>query len=148
MTNNKGWPNEPTRHALSSHGIRTSFDRDKQINKDDITDIIRRGHSYRNFRPEDFMEHALTEDGKLDEEKYIEARRVYNKMEDGRFNDMMDSVLRFFTALDEDEKDVWAEHNPELINWLGVHGFLQVLNTCEEYTGIPSYYEFRVVDNE
>lgn len=139
---NRGWQHQPIRHGLASQGIKSSFNQEKMIEKDDVTEIIDRGHSYRNFRPDDFLQHSLNEKGEVVQEKYIEARSAYNKMEGGRFNKMMDSVLKFFNALDEDEKEVWVENNPELVNWLGIHGFLQILDTCEEFTGIPSYYEF------
>jgi len=143
----KGWKGDPIRHALASKGIRTSFNQDKQYDSDlNIVEKRVHGTSYRNYRPDDFMEHSLIDEETIDREKYIEARRVYNELESGRFRDMMNSFANFFANLDSDEQEVWADNNPEMMNWLGVHGFLQQLKTFEDWTGVPSFYSFEVVN--
>ncbi len=143
------WKNESSRHALASRGIRSSFDQKKQLD-DDLSLTGKRAHatSYRNYRPDDFLDHAINEDGQIVREKYIEARRIYNQMESGRFREMMDKFTSFFANLDRDEKEVWAENNPEMMNWLGIHGFLQVMNTFEDWTGIPSYHSFEMIKED
>lgn len=114
---------------------------DRERDERPLTD---RGHSYRNYNPEDFIEYSLDEDGRLDEEKYTEARMVLRRMEGGRFHPMLDKISQVFSRLDRDEKDMFARRNPgELMEWVGVLGFLEELNTYEEYTGVKSSFEYR-----
>lgn len=106
------------------------------------TPLDRRGHSYRNYKPKDFIEYAIGDDNGLDEEKYVEARMVLRRMEGRRFHPMLDKISMMFSRLDPDEKKMFARKNPGLTKWIGVYGFLEELNTYEEYTGIVSVHKY------
>lgn len=116
--------------------------------KNSRRDLTRRSHSYRNYLPEEFIQYSLTENGKIDRDKYGKARETFRSIEDGRFFKMIYRVHLFFSALDTDEKELWKERNPELIEWIGVYGFIEVMNTFEKFTGIPSFHEFDVLESE
>lgn len=123
---------------MSEGRIFPILDREPLIQRDkpehDLTD---RTHSYRNYRPQDFVEYPI-EDGKFIADKYIDARKVFRRMESGRFHDMMDKTSRFFASLDPDEKRMWANRNPDMMEWIGTFGYIEELNTFEEYSNIPS----------
>jgi len=103
--------------------------------------------SYRNFRPKEFLEHAKIDEDTISRDKYIEARRVLNEMESGRFSDMLYDTLNMFSNLDSDEKETWAINNPELMRWMGLYGFLNGHKTFFEYTGYPSIHEFEIIED-
>lgn len=142
----KGWYGQPTRHLLASKGIKTSFDEKKKLDDDlDLIEKMDRMTSYRNYHPDEFFEYVFIDENTISREKYVEARRAYVRMESGRFRDMMDGIVNFFGNLDPDEKSVVFDGNPELMKWLGIHGFLLGDKTFEDWTGIPSYTEFDMV---
>lgn len=105
--------------------------------------LTQRGHSYRNYTPKEFIEYSLDEEGKLDDEKQTEARMVLRRMEGGRFHPMLDKISLMFSHLDPDEKKMFASRNPGIMRWVGVFGFLEDLNTFENYTNVPSSFDFR-----
>ena len=142
---NKGWPNESQRHALSSKGIKTSFDPKKQIIDMPINKRILHSHSYRNYRPEEFLEYSI-EDNKINMEKYNKAKEILYKMESTRLQSLLFDASRFFASLDKDEQDTWAKNNPELMKWVGIYGFLYEYNTYKEYTGVPSRFDFELME--
>lgn len=126
------------------------LDRPRLVKKrgKDERPLPERGHSYRNYTPEEFFEYSLDEEGNLDESRYMEARKTFRRMEGGRFHPMVDKVSLMFSKLDPDEKELFAEKNPGLIKWVGIHGFLEELDTQEKYSGVPTVYEFREVEDE
>lgn len=110
--------------------------------KDGKTPLERRGHSYRNYNPHEFIEYSLDEEGNLDFEKQREARNVLKRMEGGRWHPMLDKASIMFAALDPDEKEMWADRNPGIMVWVGVLGFLEDLNTYEKYSGIKPTFDY------
>jgi len=136
------WKGESHRHAMSARGIKTSFDTKKQIVGISFDKRMLYSHSYRNYRPEEFLEYSI-ESGKINEEKYRKAREILYEMESRRFQSMLYDASKFFANLDEDEQITWAKNNPELMKWIGVYGFLFQYNTHEKYTGVPSFFDFK-----
>lgn len=81
-------------------------------------DLTTRGHSLRNFDPEDFREVANGQ-GKR------EAREALEFVESGRFEPVLAATQRMFRALDGDERRQFAKENPGLMRWVNVWGFLE-----------------------
>lgn len=83
-----------------------------------LRDIQKRGHSLRNFKPEDFRRVARTQN------KH-KARQALRFVEDGRFEPVLATTQRLFRALDADEREAFAVANPGLMEWVNVWGFLE-----------------------
>lgn len=92
-------------------------------------DLTMRGHSWRNYDPEEFLE-AADMDGK------VRAREELRAVESGRFYEFLKAGHKFFAPLDPDERREWAERNPDVMDWIGVWGYLEDLTTFPEYTDI------------
>lgn len=92
-------------------------------------DLALRAHSWRNYDPEEFIE-AAKADGKT------KAREELRVVESGRFYDFLKAGHKFFAPLDPDEREEWARQNPDMMEWIGVWGFLEDLHAFPEYSGI------------
>lgn len=110
--------------------------------EDMYRDVTNRPHSIRNYDPIEFFVYCIDGDKELIRENYEGAQYTLREViEDGRFYDMLENAHFFFSYLDDDEKEDWKRENPTLVKWLGVFGFLEVRDTFEKFTSIPSYHE-------
>lgn len=94
--------------------------------KELLRDIALRGHSYRNYDPEEFLllSNAGINKGTL--------RTELDVIEDGRFNEMLNEAYNFWIPLDPDEKEMFAERNPDLLDWLEVYATLEEVRRPSE----------------
>ena len=81
-----------------------------------MEDLMRRGHSYRNVRPAEVLV-ATERDGKRVMGEFWEF------IESGRFEAVLEATHRFFAHLDEEEKEYFWTHNPDLMDWTSVWGY-------------------------
>lgn len=102
---------------LTSIGPFTTEEIDRDLTADDLA---LRGHSIRNYKPEEFRVVARNS-GKP------EAREELRAVEGGRFNTLLKSYHEFFRALDPDERRTWANGNPLIMEWVNVWAFLEDL---------------------
>lgn len=87
--------------------------------EDALEELMFRGHSLRNYDPREFRN--LYERGASKRRLRQELQRI----EDGRFNDMLKEAHWMFSALDEDEQEGFARNNPGLIEWMNVWALLE-----------------------
>jgi len=93
-------------------------------------ELQRRGHSYRNYDPQEFLDAgaaALTEaienDGQIGEEIHETQqglRSAFGRIEAGRFKGFLMPLSRMFAALDADEQEMFTRRNPGLVEWMDV----------------------------
>lgn len=92
----------------------------KDRGDEDVLQSLRtRRRSYRNFAPHE-IEQILT-DGN------VEARKVFSRIESGRFDPMLKAAHKFFVALDQDEARTFTRRNPGIIDWISAWGASQHL---------------------
>lgn len=87
-----------------------------------------RDHSYREWKPEDF--HTAIEEG----ESLVQLQNQLRRIEDCRFYNMLDRTHLMFVRLDEDEREMWAERNPDTMKWLEVFGVVEETTKVDKYT--------------
>lgn len=96
-------------------------------------DLTRRGHSYRNFDPGEFLQALRTE---IDEQGDFDGRETVrttlNFVESGRFADFLEATSRFYGNLDRDERDTFTRRNPDTTQWMGVWNTIEDLNPYPE----------------
>lgn len=91
-----------------------------------IAELQRRPHSWRGYEPQEFIDVAVA-DGK------VNARKELRTLESGRFEPMLKAGHKFFSMLDRDEMEEFADRNQDLVNWISVWGFLEDLRYFEPY---------------
>lgn len=81
----------------------------------DVTpqELRRRGHSYRNFEPEDV-------DAIIDSEGDAAAREFLDFIESGRWAPLLRALHKAYIPLDTDEQNTLWRRNPDLLSWAGV----------------------------
>lgn len=84
-------------------------------------DLGMRGHSYRNFSPQEFLD-------ALEESERRDVLAALERVESGRFEPFLANGSKFFSKLDKDEKRLFARRNPEYVLWLTVWNQLSGLN--------------------
>lgn len=94
-------------------------------------ELIRRGHSIRNFDPEEFRD--LVDEYEHIPEGKAEARKALKFVESGRFYPMLQAAHKFFRHLDPDEQRDFARRNPGLIEWVNLYGYLEDLIQWKKY---------------
>jgi len=114
-----------------------------------LQDLARRRSDYREFTPSEFgeiarQEHELKQGlaqtiglrtpeirENIDWPKAFSGREVVRdlllRIEDGRFEPVLDKGHVFFSPLDPDERRIFAQHNPGITTWLSVWGQSQDL---------------------
>lgn len=90
-------------------------------------ELAGRPHSWREYEPAEFM--AAYENGEPGD-----VRAALARVEDGRFQAMLSEAHRFFRALDADEREAFAEGNPDLMAWVNVYGLAQDAGAFEDYS--------------
>jgi hypothetical protein len=98
-----------------------------QANETMLERMKNRDHSYREWEPRDF--HTAIEEG----ERMVPLQGQLRRIEDGRFYDMLDRTHLMFIRLDEDERNMWAERNPNMMKWLEVFGIVDETTKVGEY---------------
>lgn len=99
-----------------------------------LADLRTRGHSLRNYDPDEFYELYAEAVESEDYEKIRTLRGVLKFIESERFYPMLAATHKMFGALDPDERRSWADGNPELMEWTGVYGLVEDLTGFPEYT--------------
>jgi len=80
------------------------------------------GHSYRGYSPRD-VERLIVGVGTERGEKGTEVTAAdgINFIEAGRWSDFLESASKMFNRLDDDERKMFAERNPDLVEWVTVY---------------------------
>lgn len=84
-------------------------------------DLRARGHPYRNFHPHEvrtvFQSQGMDAGGS-----------VLGFIEGGRFDPFLESLSEFFFKLDDDEKELFTQRNPDAVQWMSVWNDVEGLN--------------------
>jgi hypothetical protein len=107
----------------------TEFSTDESIT---ASEVANRPHSWREYDPKMFI-HAAKNSGKG------KARDALRRVEDGRFYEMLKYAHRFFGPLDADERETFANRNPDLMAWMAAYGYLEDLTAYSDYSGMDPW---------
>lgn len=98
---------------------------------------VGRGHSYRNFDPEEFHTILDKVDALDDQAAQIdrlrEIRDAFDFIEGGRFTPFLDSLSEFFYKLDSDEMALFTKRNPEMVAWMSAYNRANEHNAYQQY---------------
>lgn len=83
--------------------------------------------SYRNWTPQEITDlYQQMRDGEISvvdpRSADIEARKIYERVEGGRMEDLADETLLVFSRLDLDERRMFARRNPGIVMWMSAFG--------------------------
>lgn len=84
-------------------------------------ELILRGQQYRNYEPQEFWD-ALDNSGEA------ETRDALHSIEADRFWPLLEAVSDMFFKLDNDERDLFTDRNPGLVEWMSVWNAANGLN--------------------
>lgn len=88
---------------------------------EELSELMARGHSYRNFEPAEIRGLADTTDK-------AQGRMFFDWFESGRFAPMLDATHAMYCALDPDERFTFRSRNPDLMEWCSVWAYCEDLN--------------------
>lgn len=105
----------------------------------DVGEAIRdlsfgRGHSWRNFEPEEFRRVILAAEDQDNLARHEAGlREALQYIEDGRFEEMLAETHDFIWPLDRDELQEWADRNPDMAKWVHIYARLNHLSGLDNY---------------
>lgn len=88
--------------------------------------MMRRGHSFTNFSPEEFREAYNEADT---QQERAEVRETLRRIDDGRFYDSLEALHKQVAHYDTKRFDEFCSHNEWLIEWVSVYGLCEDLST-------------------
>lgn len=89
---------------------------------------MKKGHSYRNYDPQEFLRLWDLADGGREEAK---VREHLETVEAGRFYLMLKATHKFAVALDPDELETFWSRNPGLKEWVNVYATVEHQRTFD-----------------
>lgn len=93
--------------------------------------LTARTHSLRNYSAEEFRDEWMAAEPGSTERTDI--RITLRGVESGRLHAMLKAAHEMFATLDLDEKQAFADANPNLVEWISVYGLVEHLNPFDDY---------------